>query len=625
MAMSRPHGVLAVSGQGGQGALAVQGGGLKVGVCGRLLDISPEASVSLPLLSRELASQLKISGPASLQLSDAMGARITSSEDLAGAVREGRHPLQAALTVTALREIEQKKAEVENKKEELTQFQWQVVVDQMAMMSQEVASMSLRLQGVKDECLEALQRYREDEVVQRDQAASALARESAEREATLRDADAKIDRVVQMMYSERSARDVADHQLAKQLEMIQTCFESERGTRAREHAETSRVLEAMRHDLDTELEKNAAIWNQHLDMVKRLDVLVSEQATSELSNQHRLTSLESETEKVRSTVAALESAIAAQHRAMQEDMHRRGEETIRAVRNEVKARENEQRHFAKDLETSWKSLEAKMMRVSEQTGEGNTSMAERARVLEQRCCDLEQLFMDSSEQRSYKEQSLSDKVGVAVNMADSVDLAQKAQDVLLQNTISKVEDLVQRISTAEGDLHKKAHSDFWRPQMEAFQRVMERHEGKMTSLEKEMNSRFAQETAHRDVAKVQMQENMKTCMEKVGSKAGYPQSKDGRFIEINQNGPATGSATAVGPGGVAMQVITPPISQSVSRQISQSAIQIQSPRILTPASGSALLAGGAQVPQTMNMTQLRVTSPCGARFRGVSPSAEGQR
>ena len=208
-------------------------------------------------------------------------------------------------------------------------------------------------------------------------------------------------------YSERSARDVADHQLAKQLEAVSNQFEHERGTRAKEHAELSRVLEAMRHDLDAELEKNASIWNQHLDMVKRLDVLVQEQSTAELSTQQRLTCLESETEKVRATVASMESTVATQHQAMQDDLNRRGEETLKAVRNEVKARENEQRHFAKDLETSWKSLEAKMSRMAEQTELGNASMAERARVLEQRCTDVEQQLQDTSEQRSYKDLHLS--------------------------------------------------------------------------------------------------------------------------------------------------------------------------------------------------------------------------
>ena len=40
----------------------------------------------------------------------------------------------------------------------------------------------------------------------------------------------------------------------------------------------------------------------------------------------------------------------------------------------------------------------------------------------------------------YKEQALLDKVGGAVNLVDGVDLAQKSHDVLLQTTISKVED-----------------------------------------------------------------------------------------------------------------------------------------------------------------------------------------
>lgn len=469
--------------------------------------------------------------------------------------------------------------------------------------------MSQRLQGVKDECLEALQRYREEEVVCRDQAAVALARESTEREATLRDADAKIDRVVQMMYSERSARDVADHQLAKQLEAVSNQFDQERGTRAKEHAELSRVLEAMRHDLDAELEKNASIWNQHLDMVKRLDVLVQEQSTAELSTQQRLTCLESETEKVRATVASMESTVATQHQAMQDDLNRRGEETLKAVRNEVKARENEQRHFAKDLETSWKSLEAKMSRMAEQTELGNASMAERARVLEQRCTDVEQQLQDAAEQRSYKEQALLDKVGGAVNLVDGVDLAQKSHDVLLQTTISKVEDLVQRMITSEHDLHQKANTDFWKPQMDQFHQLAQRHDSKLSQLEKEMNSRFVQASNDRDTVKVQMQDSLKACMEKVTGIKAADWKPGGRFVEIN----AAGYPQPVGTATGVLQVITPPVSHSVSRQISQNGI---SPRLMVP--------GGQATPGMPAVQGIRVTSPTagGARLRAASPSPE---
>merc|ERR1719198_212918 len=118
-----------------------------------------------------------------------------------------------------------------------------------------------------------------------------------------------------------------------------------------------------------------------------------------------------------------------------------------------------------------------------------------------------------------KEHALVDKVTSAVNMVDGVDMQQKAADVLLQTTISKVEDLVTRMINTENDLHQKANTEYWKPQMDNFQSQLQRHDSKLTHIEKEMNARFQQESAHRDGVKAQMQESIKACMEKVANKA----------------------------------------------------------------------------------------------------------
>merc|ERR1719401_1540 len=133
---------------------------VQVNVSGRLLEIPPQGLASLTLLLRELTGQLKMSGSVCLQLADAAGTVIRTDMELSAALREGRYPLRATPTVGALREIEEKKYEVETKKEQMAQFQWQIVVDQIANFSQEVAGVAAQLQSIKDENHKGLQQGR---------------------------------------------------------------------------------------------------------------------------------------------------------------------------------------------------------------------------------------------------------------------------------------------------------------------------------------------------------------------------------------------------------------------------------------------------------------------------------
>merc|ERR1719453_2501277 len=97
---------------------------VKVSVCGRALEVSPESLSSVWLLRNELVGKLSVSGPASLQLADSSGTPIRIDEELSVAVRAGHYPLQVTLTDMALHEIENKKLEGENKKQEMSHLQW---------------------------------------------------------------------------------------------------------------------------------------------------------------------------------------------------------------------------------------------------------------------------------------------------------------------------------------------------------------------------------------------------------------------------------------------------------------------------------------------------------------------
>mmetsp|Transcript_129541 Transcript_129541/g.288798 ORF Transcript_129541/g.288798 Transcript_129541/m.288798 type:complete len:606 (-) Transcript_129541:52-1869(-) len=495
-----------------------------VSACGQLFEMPPTVLSSMTLLLQDLAGQLKMSSSVGLQLADAGGVPIRTDSELSAVLREGRHPMRVTPTVAALREIEQKKFEVETKKEQMTQFQWQIVVDQIAAFSTELAGVAAQLQSVKDECLKSVQGCREEARLQRDQIGAAIEREALAREGSYKDVDSKVDKLAQVVSHEKSVRDVADHQLGRQIEQVASALDEERNARTHEFAESSRLVVGIRHDLDAEMKRSAETWNQHLDMVKRLDLQMEAHTAGQFEQQQRLTKLEADTDKLQGMTAGLDASLAAHHRSVSEDLQRRGDELSKAVRDEMLSRENHVNRFAKDLETSWQSMEARMHHIREDTSEVKAALTERARVMEHRCTELEQRFQCFSDTQTSKDHLLTEKVAAACSVVDTVEVGQKASDVLLHNTVSQMQDLMDRLRTAEGDLQNKAPRDYWTPQIEAFQRGVQRQETKLATLEKEMHARFYQESAQRDKSKAQIQESMKVCMDKM---AGYPKHGGG--------------------------------------------------------------------------------------------------
>jgi len=509
------------------------GSGLCVQVCGRLVQVPADAGLSLSLLCRHLASQLKISHSC-LQLSDVQGNRINTDQDLAMAIQQNRHPLQASMTAAALREIEQKKSEVETKKEELAQFQWQVVVDQIAQMAKQVATLTAQLQGVKDECTQKCQHVQQEEAMSRERMEEAITRETQQREVGLKDVEMKIDKLVQAICSERSARDVAVHQMNSLVMQTRDSVESDRSLRAQERSETDRALSSMKHQVDSEGARNEEQWNWHLETAKRLDARLEERSSADVALQVKVSDVESSLECLKASSSSLESGQAAHGRTVQEMMTRRGEELSKAVRDEMLGRENHIARFAKELETSWQSLEARLQRNRDEASNATAAVSERARVLENRCGEVEKDFANHVRAQVDKDQNFSEKLHSSISTVDAMEMALKSSDVVTHTTVSRVEDIMQRLVIAEEDLQHKVSADYWQPQMDALQRADARFEGKLSALEKDMVNRFTHESLQRDGVKTQLQDSMKACMEKIV--AAKPKDTS-RFIEVEASKP----------------------------------------------------------------------------------------
>jgi len=555
-------GVVAAASPTGQGALCVK-------VCGRLVNIPPSAAGSLSLLGRHLAAQLKMSGHTALQFQDVAGKPIKGDQELSAALREGRHPLQASMTVLALREIEQKKSEVETKKEELAQFQWQVIVDYIANLTQQVNSMGPTLQGVRDDCQKAIDQARADLAMRGDRMEEAVTHESQQREYGFKDVEAKIDKLVQAVCAERSARDVVSHQLSAQLEAVTAGVESDRSLRAQERAEMERQYQAVRHEVSAEQARNEEQWNWHMEAAKRLDARLEEGASADMAHQLRLTELEAGADRLRASVACAESALATSQRTMQELTSQRQDELRKAVRDEMVGRENHIARFAKELETSWQSLEARLQRTKEEATTGTSTVAERARILELRCAQIEQDLSTHITAQAEQNHRLAEKTAAAASSVDALEVNLKSSDVVTHTTVTRVDEISERLAAVEDECHTKVKADYWWPQMEALQRADSKFETKLAAMEREFMQRFQQEASSRDHLKSQLQESLKSCMDKIIS--GKPAQERNRFTEpvaaspasddcqsglvtprCNFGRPPAGSAYASRPGSVVM-------------------------------------------------------------------------
>lgn len=603
----------------------------QVQVGGRLLAMNKECQSSIGFLKRDLAQRLQISGPAAIQIFDQSHLSLNSDEDLQLALREGRHPLQATLTAVALRDIEQRKFEVESKKEELSHFQWQIVVDQVKALSDQVTKVASQVVAMQEEC-----RREMHQVVSQSDAKLAsidqlLSKDSAERHGSLHDIEAKLATVVQTIATERNSRDVAVHQLRKQVETVEVRIESERTARGQNWAETCHAIEAIRNEVEKDQARTSTHWNQQLEAIKRLEQQVEDRASSDNNLQQTVSHLTADGEKLRANVAQLEANVALNNMSSKESMQRRSEEMRKAVRDEMTGRENHFARLAKDLETAFQNLESRMTRARDESADGVGTLAERTRILEQRCGSLEQEIMMHADTQREKDRNLEQQIEQAVGAVDSVEVGVKASDIVMKTTASKVESLSERVVAIENDLQYRPSMDFFKPQLESIQRVSSRQESKMLQIERDMNTRFANEAQNRDAIKAQVRSSVRDCLDKLGADAVAAVvggGKSAETVRIDITNPSASANRFTEIPGSAEDIASPstaaePLASQPVHALSGT-VKRPSPSQPTMTPGSRLstvvltAAGGAASPSA--------PPPASMTFRpGVPPSLSGVR
>mmetsp|Transcript_16723 Transcript_16723/g.36678 ORF Transcript_16723/g.36678 Transcript_16723/m.36678 type:complete len:604 (+) Transcript_16723:117-1928(+) len=512
------------------GVLALPERGVKVNACGHLLEIAPENSTSMPLLRRDLVAQLKVCNPASVQVLDLTGKAITTDEELEAAMQDGKHPLQAKLTVAALHEIEQKKREGRHKEHDMLGLQWQIVIEQVAAFSYEVAGFGGQLQSMKDECTNMVKQFEEAEVVRREKLMTAMHDHVKEREVAQKDVLSKIEAITNLVMQERSAREVSHYQLEKQAEQVVHEMNTERNKRAKGEAEQNRSITALRNDLQKEIRENTEQWTRTLDSVKRLEQGEKDVTTLQTEHQHRLTLLDGEVNKLRVAVGDIDSAMNKQLHEVNLRLQRQSEEMERAVREGTWCRNQDFDRVAKHHETSWQSLETRFQRSREEAAKAQVDLVERTRAIELRCAALEKDHNDHREIRASSEQACIEKATEATSAVDTLAMERQVTEVALKNTSAKVEEILTRMRNVETGLDQRVAGEHWKAQVDGLVHLINKQETKIAQLEREMHSRLAMEASHRDGLKVQLQGSLKHCLSTMGTKPEeeHPRSQSER-------------------------------------------------------------------------------------------------
>eukprot|EP00927_Polykrikos_kofoidii_P019491 TRINITY_DN19112_c0_g2_i1.p1 TRINITY_DN19112_c0_g2~~TRINITY_DN19112_c0_g2_i1.p1 ORF type:complete len:643 (-),score=130.17 TRINITY_DN19112_c0_g2_i1:295-2106(-) len=502
------------------GVLAVPEIRIKVNACGHLTEISPEGSASLTALLRELVSKLKVCNPASLQLADLAGLPIKTDEDLNSAVREGRQPLQAKLTIAALHEIEQKKKEGRMKEHDMVSLQWQIVIEQIASFQYDLTAIGGQLQSVKDDCTGLVNQFESQESLRRQQLFAALKEERADRENAQREFLQRLDAINDTIMGEKSAREVADYQLGKQIENSFAELNIERNGRSKDQAEVQRVLAALRHDLDAEAKNHVVDVARTSEILKRLEQGDKDHSIMEQQSAQRLQSAEADVEKLRVALAALDSSIHKQLSDTSKSFGRHVEEVERLTKDRSLGGSHEMTRLTKEHETSWQNLEGVVHRVREEYGKGHENLNERARMLELRCAALEKDHADHKAAQSSSEYGLLDKMHTTVTAVDSLAVDRQAAEVVLRTTSQRLDDLVRRVTNTEGILDSKVYEDHFRAQVDNVICAVQNVDMRLGQLDKDMNMRFSQEAAHREGLKTHLHGSIKTCLDKINVNDG---------------------------------------------------------------------------------------------------------
>merc|ERR1719188_2164460 len=180
----------------------------------------------------------------------------------------------------------------------------------MASVSQQVATVAQSLQRVREECFDSIHKTRDDLLMRLSRSDETLRRETQNRETGVRESDAKIDKLVQAICAERSARNVMNHQLGSQLETALSNLDADQQSRSQERAEIERMCQGVKDATASEQARNEEQWKWHRETAQRLDARLDERAGADLAQQVRVTEMESCVERLRFSVTSVDSALA---------------------------------------------------------------------------------------------------------------------------------------------------------------------------------------------------------------------------------------------------------------------------------------------------------------------------
>eukprot|EP00929_Paragymnodinium_shiwhaense_P071619 TRINITY_DN3638_c0_g2_i1.p1 TRINITY_DN3638_c0_g2~~TRINITY_DN3638_c0_g2_i1.p1 ORF type:complete len:644 (+),score=216.52 TRINITY_DN3638_c0_g2_i1:94-2025(+) len=622
---------------------------LKVNACGRLLEVSTEGSASMLLLRKELVQKLRVCNPASLQLTDVTGKVITTDQHLGQAVQENKLPLQAKLTVAALHEIEQKKKESKQKEHDMVGLQWQIVIEQVAAFSNELAGMGSHLQCVHDDSRKIVQQFEEAERVRREQLMQLIKDEATERDSSIRELHLKVEELAQLILDERTTREVSDYQLTKQIEQVASELNREENARSQDNAALERNISSVRHDLEMEMQKNGASWSRNLDALKNLDQQDKEHVSTAQNQGHRIQKVEADSERLRSSVNQIEVSLTKTMKETEMMLQRFSEEVSRNQREGTASRDHELTCVTKDHETAWQALEQQLQNAKTEATKMCADLSERSRLLEMRCAAVEQENAERWEHQGCKDNSTLDKLYKVTTASDASKVERFASDAMIRNTAAKVEELMERMNKAESTMTTKVPTQHWEVQMENFASILQKQDHKTNQMERTFVNRIAQEHTVLNDHIETLQSTVATCFDRMSqhkalegpssteeptafstrgtTRSVSPQAPMRARMNttpamIMQNGQPNGSSfvSQSATNGVAVSMNGQPLASQASPNTS-----LVVPTTLTaPGSASGLPVGAVAMPLASGwQTGARAVSPSLARGRVISSASSG--
>lgn len=277
---------------------------------------------------------------------------------------------------------------------------------------------------------------------------------------------------------------------------------------------------ALRHDLELDMQKNAEGWNKFLDCMKRMDVREKDHAHTEQALLQRLTVLEGEAEKMRTTLSSFDSNVCKQLSDTHKRLEQHGKELESAVRDRSIGTHTELSRYAKDSETSLQVVESQMTRLRDEHAKATFDLGERAKVLELRCQAHEKDLVDHKELMNNWEYTLLDRVHSTVTAVDSIHVDKQANDAVVRSTAQRAEDLSRRMMTAESGLNQRVTSDQWKSQMDNIIGVIQKLDVRVAQLDRDMHARLSMEAAQREGLKHHLHGAIRTSIDKFTYKDG---------------------------------------------------------------------------------------------------------